>query len=64
MSEHVHLSVPMCKSKSCKIAQNITKVKQIEIHSHVAQESNTKHDKGFMVHWTWKENDYQPDKKD
>ena len=30
MSEHINLSVPRCKSKSCKIAQNITKSNKLK----------------------------------
>ena len=59
MSEHIHLSVPTCKSKNCKIAQK-WKEKSNNWNSVILQikvkQSMTN---VCMVHCTWKESDYQ-----
>ena len=59
MSEHIHLSVPKCKSKNCKIAQELEE--KLSNWNSVISHRKVKQSmiKVCMVHCTWKENDYQ-----
>ena len=59
MSEHIHLSVPRYKSKSCKIARKL-KLKSNNWNSVILQRKVKQSMTNVcMVHCTWKENDYQ-----
>ena len=59
MSEHIHLSVSRYKSKSCKIARK-WKEKSNNCNSVILQRKVKQSMTNVcMVHFTWKENDYQ-----
>ena len=44
---HIRLKIHSAKKELQNCNKNKTKVKQIKIHSHIAQESKTKHNKSL-----------------